>query len=77
MGFQDPEVPVTEDLSVALLRLDKSSSRPPERHLPVLPVRHPSGLLPGSGVSAVDEICRAQTPPERGRQPQAVDGEHL
>lgn len=61
MGFQDPEVPVAEDFAVALIRLDERSCRPPERHLAVLPVRHSSGLLPGSGVDAVDEVGRTRT----------------
>ncbi len=68
---------VAEDLSVGPLRLCEGRFRPSQRHLAVLPGRHSPDLLPGPGVRAIDEIRAAQTPPERCRQPQAVDGEHL
>ena len=54
--LEHPELVVTDDPAVALLGLDKRCSGPPQRHRSVLPVRHPTGLLPDARVGAVDQV---------------------
>ena len=67
MRFEHPELIEADDTSVVLLGFYERGRGPPQRHRPVLPVRHPSRLLSHAGVSAVDDVRRAEALPEPRR----------
>ena len=75
--LQHPEMLVTCDASVVLLRLHEGHGRPAQRHLSVLPVGDATCALPDSRVRRIDDVRRREARAQCSGQAEPIHGEDL
>ena len=72
-----PQLLIAHDSTHPLFDRQQGRSRPAQGHRTAAPAFDPTGLAANAGIGRLDDIRAGQAAPQRLRQAEAVDREHL